>query len=94
MTTSWVYIKTITVSHKKHALQIIIENFTVAIASMSKNNFEFQYVIGKGGFGKVWRVKYLKTRQIFAMKEMSKARIITKRSVASVMSEKKLLEKL
>ena len=29
---------------------------------MSKNNFEFQYVIGKGGFGKVWRVKYLKTR--------------------------------
>ena len=61
---------------------------------MSKNNFEFQYVIGKGGFGKVWRVKFLKTRQIYAMKEMSKARIITKRSVTSVMSEKKLLEKL
>ena len=32
--------------------------------------------------------------QIFAMKEMSKARIIAKRSVTSVMSEKKLLEKL
>ena len=32
--------------------------------------------------------------QIYAMKEMSKARIITKRSVQSVMSEKKLLEKL
>ena len=61
---------------------------------MSKNNFEFQYVIGKGGLGKVWRVEFLKTRQIYAMKEMSKARIITKRSVTSVMSEKKLLEKL
>lgn len=64
------------------------------ITSMSKNNFNFQYVIGRGGFGKVWRVEYRKTMQIYAMKEMSKARIITKRSVQSVMSEKKLLEKL
>ena len=80
---------------------------------MSKNNFDFKYVIGRGGFGKVcihyfiivilylvsfeqqvWRVQYRKTQQIFAMKEMLKARIISKRSVASVMSEKKLLEKL
>ena len=32
--------------------------------------------------------------QVYAMKEMSKARIIAKRSVTSVMSEKKLLCKL
>jgi len=61
---------------------------------MSKNNFNFQYVIGRGGFGRVWRVEFRKTMQVFAMKEMSKARIIAKRSVTSVMSEKKLLEKL
>ena len=64
------------------------------LASLSKNNFNFQYVIGRGGFGKVWRVEYRKTMQVYAMKEMSKARIIAKRSVTSVMSEKKLLEKL
>ena len=51
-------------------------------------------MIGRGGFGKVWRVEYRKTMQVYAMKEMSKARIIAKRSVTSVMSEKKLLEKL
>ena len=32
-----------------------------------------------------------KTRQTYAMKEMCKARIITKRSVNSVMNERKLL---
>ena len=46
------------------------------LASMSKNNFNFQYVIGRGGFGKVswylpfkffrmlqvWRVEYRKTK--------------------------------
>lgn len=61
---------------------------------MSRNNFNFQYVIGRGGFGKVWRVEFRKTMQVFAMKEMAKARVIAKRSVTSVMSEKKLLEKL
>jgi len=48
-------------------------------------------VIGKGGFGKVWKVELKKTKQLFAMKEMSKSKIITKRSVNSVMSEKQLL---
>mmetsp|Transcript_23376 Transcript_23376/g.26519 ORF Transcript_23376/g.26519 Transcript_23376/m.26519 type:complete len:392 (-) Transcript_23376:222-1397(-) len=62
--------------------------------AMSKNQFQFHYVIGKGGFGKVWKVEMKKTRQIFAMKEMSKARVITKRSVNSVMNERKLLSML
>ena len=61
------------------------------------------YVIGRGGFGKVtfnhkilkvWRVEKKKTGQLYAMKEMSKARIITKRSVNSVMNERKLLAQL
>ena len=63
-------------------------------ATMSKMNFEFKEPIGQGGFGKVWSVEYRKTKQIFAMKEMLKARILLKRSVKSVMSEKKLLERL
>jgi hypothetical protein len=32
------------------------------------------YVIGKGGFGKVWKVEMRKVRTYFAMKEMSKAK--------------------
>jgi serine/threonine protein kinase len=52
------------------------------------------YVIGRGGFGKVWRVEQKKSHQLFAMKEMLKARIIAKRSVHSVMNEKKFLSQL
>ena len=51
-------------------------------------------MIGKGGFGKVWKVEYKKTKQLFAMKEMQKSKIITKRSVNSVMNERLLLENL
>jgi hypothetical protein len=35
-----------------------------------------------------------KTKQVFAMKEMSKSRIINKRSVVSVINERKLLAQL
>ncbi|CAD8191974.1 unnamed protein product [Paramecium octaurelia] len=58
---------------------------------VSKNNFQFHYVIGKGGFGKVWKVEIKKSRQLYAMKEMSKAKVIAKRSVNSVMNERNLL---
>ena len=58
---------------------------------VQKSNFSVHYVIGKGGFGKVWRVTYKATRQVYAMKEMHKARIISKHSVTSVLNERKLL---
>jgi serine/threonine protein kinase len=61
---------------------------------ISKNDFTLLYVIGRGGFGKVWRVEQKKNHQLFAMKEMLKARIIAKRSVHSVMNEKKFLSQL
>ena len=56
--------------------------------ALTKNNFQYLYCIGKGGFGKVWKVERKKLKQSFAMKEMSKARILTKRSVKSVMNER------
>ena len=65
--------------------------FSIAV---SKANFVYHFCIGKGGFGKVWRVELKKVKQYFAMKEMSKARIITKRSVKSVMNERQILEQL
>ena len=51
----------------------------------------FQTIIGKGGFGKVWKVQLKKTREVFALKIMSKAKILAKRSVQSVMNEKSFL---
>ena len=61
-------------------------------AQLSKNNFNQVYAVGRGGFGKVWRVESKKDKnEQFAMKEMAKARIITKKSVPSVMNELKLL---
>jgi len=50
--------------------------------------------VGKGGFGKVWKVENRKTKKLFAMKEMSKSLIITKKSVNSVMNERHLLSSL
>jgi protein kinase A len=58
---------------------------------LSRQQFNFLYPIGKGGFGKVWKVIMKKNKETFAMKEMLKARIISKRSVHSVMNERRLL---
>jgi serine/threonine protein kinase len=59
--------------------------------SLSRTQFTFDCVIGKGGFGRVWKVEFKRTHETFALKEMAKSRIISKRSVGSVMNERKLL---
>jgi len=51
-------------------------------------------IIGRGGFGKVWKVFYKKKNKYFAMKEMSKTKIIDKKSDKSVKSERDLLSKM
>ena len=61
---------------------------------MSKNNFEFCYIIGKGGFGKVWKIKHKKTSKFFALKEMSKLKIIERKSEHSINFEREILSKL
>lgn len=66
------------------------DNVTV----VTKNHFQFQYVIGRGGFGKVWKVQKKKTDTLYAMKEMLKSRVLAKRSVPSVMNERNLLATL
>mgnify|MGYP002626055662 FL=1 len=61
---------------------------------MSKNYFEFEYIIGKGGFSKVWKVKLKKTGKYYALKEMSKVKIIDKKSEKSIIDERDFLSKL
>ncbi len=61
---------------------------------LTRAHFQFQVVIGKGGFGRVWRVCHKRTKRLLAMKEMSKALVISKKSVPSVLNEKEFLEQL
>lgn len=56
-----------------------------------RSHFSYQMVIGKGGFGKVWIVEHRASKKYYALKEMSKAKIISKRSVHSVLNERALL---
>ena len=58
---------------------------------ISKSYFEYISIIGRGGFGKVWKVYYKKNKIQYALKEMSKAKIIDKRSEKSVKYERDLL---
>lgn len=66
------------------------------ISSLRKNKFEYKYAVGRGGFGKVWRVstRRLEEEEVteFALKEMLKARVMHKKSIESVMDELKLLQ--
>ena len=52
------------------------------------------HIIGKGGFGKVWKVERKKNKVNYALKVMSKAKVISKKSVNSVMNERNLLANL
>ena len=62
--------------------------------ALNRNSFKFLYVIGKGGFGKVWKIQSKKTKTIYALKEMSKLKIIDKKSEKSINTEREFLSKL
>lgn len=55
-------------------------------------HFDFFNPVGKGGYGKVWKIEMKKTKKILVAKEMSKAKIVFKKSEHLVMNERKLLE--
>ena len=67
------------------------KNFFKRREKVSKNSFEYLSIIGKGGFGKVWKVFEKSKKTQYALKEMSKAKIIDKRSEKSVKYEHDLL---
>lgn len=43
------------------------------VVKVEKSLFNYLYIIGKGGFGKVWKVEHKKTKNQYAMKEMLKS---------------------
>lgn len=42
----------------------------------------------------VWKVVYKQNKKYYAIKEMNKAKIIDRKSVANIINEKQILEKL
>ena len=61
---------------------------------MNKKDFEFLYIIGRGGFGRVWKVKLKQSNDFFAAKVMSKAKIIARRSEDNIIGERNILSKI
>lgn len=53
-----------------------------------------QYVIGKGGFGKVWKAKGKKSKKDYAIKQIYKPRVIDKKSEKGILFEKDLLSRI
>jgi serine/threonine protein kinase len=50
--------------------------------------------VGKGGFGKVWKVFCKKYKKFYALKEMSKSIIIEKNCEKNIIYERDLLVKI
>ena len=61
---------------------------------LTKSDFDLQHVVGRGGFGRVWQAQHREAGTMHAIKEMSKARVLAKKSTSSVMNERKILELL
>ena len=52
------------------------------------------YIIGRGGYGKVYKVREKVTGKCYALKQMTKAKIIAEGSEVSVIRERIFLAKL
>ena len=61
---------------------------------LTRSQFLFHFPIGRGAFSRVWKVRYRGSKTDLALKEMSKDRIIAKKSVNSVLRELTLLSSL
>ena len=58
---------------------------------VSRTRFDFLNVIGRGGFGKVWKVFDKKFQKFYALKEISKVKVIDKKSINTIKYERELL---
>ncbi len=56
--------------------------------------FQFQYVIGRGGYGKVWKVLKKNVGVNYAIKEMSKVQVFAKHCEKAVLNEREILSQL
>lgn len=73
----------------------ILENNNIRVnENVSRYSFEYISVIGRGGFGKVWKVILKATKKQYALKELNKAKLIDKKCDTNLRYEKDLLSKI
>ena len=61
---------------------------------MNRDSFNFISIIGRGGFSKVWKVEYKNSKVYFALKEISKVKILDCKNLKNIKNERELLSKL
>eukprot|EP01006_Ploeotia_vitrea_P008568 TRINITY_DN20589_c0_g1_i1.p1 TRINITY_DN20589_c0_g1~~TRINITY_DN20589_c0_g1_i1.p1 ORF type:complete len:459 (-),score=49.08 TRINITY_DN20589_c0_g1_i1:945-2294(-) len=71
------------------ALQKCSKGTSIGVA-----DFELVSLVGEGGYGKVYKVRYKETGKFYAMKVIEKAKISTQADVEGVMEEKMLMQTL
>lgn len=79
---------------KERELLAMKSKLKIEDQKLNRNQFDFMYIVGRGGFGKVWKVVMKKTKKIYALKEMFKSKVIDKKSERSIKYERDLLAKM
>ncbi len=64
------------------------------IQNVQIEDFKILKVLGRGSFGKVTLVEYLKTGEVFAMKSLKKDTLIEEDQIQNTLLEKKILQEL
>ncbi len=74
--------------------QIEYNNSVKGITKPNRDMFEFLQVLGQGGFGKVYKVNYKKTKKILALKQMNKIKLLQEDMVNDIFNERNMLSHL
>ncbi|KAJ3728576.1 kinase-like domain-containing protein [Lentinula raphanica] len=61
---------------------------------VSLYHFDLHRAVGKGAFGKVRVVEHKRTKKLYALKYVEKARCIKQKAVANIIQERRLLEEI
>ena len=72
----------------------IMNNRIVEGAKITKTNFLFKKIIGKGKYGSIWQVERLPDREQMVIKEMEKVKVYRMRAVDTILNEKRLMSEL
>ncbi|CAG9317942.1 unnamed protein product [Blepharisma stoltei] len=68
------------------------EESTEVNSTVTRDMFQLNYIIGRGAYGKVWKALHKASNTEYAIKVMSKAKILAKKCISTVLNEQKILK--